>query len=88
MRVLLKDSPRGPEFIGACLNAAADMALAFVGEPDEKVCAHLEATLMKTLPAQLEKHFDAETSALITQAMVKAILGQKHELESRGFGIA
>jgi len=89
MKVLLKDAKGGKGFIAACLEAVDDAALAFVGEPDAKIMAHLEATLMRELPPRLAAQgFDADTAALIARAMVKAIIGQKHELESNGLGIA
>ena len=41
-KTTLGNAPGGQEFIERCTAAIRDMALAFVGEPDAKVIAHLE----------------------------------------------
>ena len=85
----LGEIPGAEKFIESLVSSAADMALAFVGEPDEKVRAHLEQTLGKTLSAKLaEKGLGLDTAAAMTEALIGAVIGHKHELEAKGGGNA
>jgi len=85
---MLKDIPGGQEFIASLLSSAADMALAFVGEPDEAVRSHLAATLGKDLPSKLAGHLGTEGADAITEALIGAVMGHKHDLEAKGGGRA
>jgi hypothetical protein len=70
------------------VSAAADMALAFVGEPDERDRAHLAHGIGKTLAEKLAEHLGAEAAAAFTEALIAAVMRPKHELESKGGGSA
>lgn len=86
--MMLKDEDGGAEFINSCIEVASDLALGFVGEPDERVRIHLEQTVGKGLAARIEEHFGAETAVAIAEALIKAVMGHKHELEAKGAGSA
>ena len=79
--------PEVARFVERCVKAAADMALAFMGEPDAKVHAHLEQG-RESLTTKLAAELGAETAAAIVDALIKAVLAQKHELEAKGAGNA
>ena len=68
-------------------NTPADMALAFAGEPDGPVLAHLHAT-RGPWEAELSEQIGAENAAEIVDTMIKATMGHKHTLEAMGGGNA
>jgi hypothetical protein len=45
-------------------------------------------TGLERLPTILSEHLGTETAAAITEALIKAVMGQKHELEAKGAGSA
>jgi 7-keto-8-aminopelargonate synthetase-like enzyme len=71
------------EFIDRCVAAAADLALYFVGAPDEQMLAFLHQT-RTNLEAELAETFGADGAALMAQAFVAAVIGHKRELEAGG----
>jgi hypothetical protein len=81
MQISLKDAEGGPEFIDRCTRAVEDMALAFAGEPDERVIEHLNATKQK-FESELAAVIGIEAAARIVSKMISAILGEKRRLES------
>jgi hypothetical protein len=86
-KIALGRTPAGQVFIRRVLAAIADMALAFAGEPDEKVRAHLEQG-REDFTAKLAEQLGVETAAAIVDAMFKAVIGRKRELEAKGGGNA
>lgn len=58
-KMRLADIAGGPEFIERCIDAIRDMALAFVGEPDTSVLAHLEHK-RKSFAAELADEIGTE----------------------------
>ena len=81
MMIELKDAEGGPEFIDRCTRAVESMALAFAGEPDEKVIEHLNATKQK-FEDELAEVIGIEAAARIVDRMILTILGEKRRLES------
>ena len=79
----LADIEGGPEFIERCAGAVREMALAFVGEPDAKVLAHLEQE-RKNFTSDLAAEIGTEAAAVVVDAMIGAVIGHKHELEAKG----
>jgi hypothetical protein len=79
--IMLKDAPGGPEFIERSTKAAADIALAFVGEPDEKVRAALEQSRTR-LQAELAPQIGAEAAEQVAGALVTAVVSRKAELDA------
>jgi hypothetical protein len=72
-------------FVSSCVSSAADLALFFVGEPDEKVRSALLQT-RANLQVQLAEQFDPDIAAQIAEAFVKAVAGRKAEIEAAGVG--
>jgi hypothetical protein len=69
------------EFAERCAAAAADLALAFAGQPDEKVKRSLEQ-MAANLRTELTKEFSAEVDvARVVGLFVEAILARKREIE-------
>ncbi len=62
-----------------------DLALFFVGEPEEKMLATLQQT-RANLQAQLAQQFGPDIAAQIAAAFVKALIGRKAEIEAAGVG--
>ena len=87
MKIMLKDAPGGERLISRLRDAAADLALFFAGEPDEKVLAAL-GQARKNLEHDLADTLGAEMAAQIAESFCGAVLGHKHELESEGGGSA
>ena len=87
MKMTLADTPGGKEFIARCVAAVEEMALSFVGEPDDRVAASLEVC-RQNLTQQLAAEIGAENAAAVADAMVKAVMGQKAYLESLQAGQA
>jgi hypothetical protein len=85
--IQLQDARGGAELIRSLVAAASDMGLAFAGEPDDKVRAHLDQSCV-----EMERGLAAElgpTAAGQIVAMLKrAVLAQKAELELRPWGRA
>ena len=77
----LNDLPGGPAFVNRCVAVIADMALAFAGEPDDRVLAHLHGT-KKHFEDELATQLGAENAAAVVDAMISATMARKHELES------
>jgi hypothetical protein len=86
-KVLFRDLPGGPEFIQRCIAAAADMSLAFSGEPDDKVLAHLHAT-RDHFEAKLAGEIGADNAATVVDTLIKVVMAQKRKLEAGATGSA
>jgi hypothetical protein len=84
---MLKDAPGGRQFIDTCLASIADVALAFTGEPDERVLASLEE-MKENLARGLAETLGPDAAAKIAEAFVGTVMGEKHRLEAGGRGIA
>jgi hypothetical protein len=68
-------------FIERIVSAAADLALAFAGEPTDKVMACLNET-RENLKRDLAPQLGAEIAEAIAGAFTKAVLAQKAEIEA------
>ena len=70
------------EFAQRCAAAAADLALAFAGQPDEKVTQSLEQ-MAANLHAALTKEFSASVDVpRVVELFIDAILVRKREIEA------
>ena len=82
-KVLLRDAPGGPELINRLRDEAANLALFFVGEPEEKMLAALEQT-RRNLEAEIAPILGAEMAAEIATGFVGAVVGRRREIEAAG----
>jgi hypothetical protein len=71
------------EFIDRCVTAAADLALYFVGAPDEQMLASLHQT-RANLETDLAETFGAEVATAIAEAFVATVIRRRRELEAAG----
>ena len=71
------------QFIERCVAAAADLALYFVGAPDEQMLASLQQT-RTNLETELTEMFGAEVATIVAQAFVSAVVGHRREIEGAG----
>jgi hypothetical protein len=70
------------EFAERCAAAAADLALAFAGQPDEKVKRPLEQ-MAANLRTELTKEFSADVDVpRVVELFVDAVLVRKREIET------
>jgi hypothetical protein len=74
------------EFVDSAIASAADVALAFAGEPKSKVRAALECS-RANLESELSPLFGAEIAAQIAEKFVIAVINRMREIEA-GFGSA
>jgi hypothetical protein len=82
-KVLLADAPGGPEFIGRLRDEAANLALFFLNEPEEKMLAALEQT-RSNLEAEIAPILGAEMAAAIAAAFVTVVARHRREIEAGG----
>jgi hypothetical protein len=69
------------QFAERCAAVAADLALAFAGQPDEKVTQSL-AQMRTNLQAELANVFDASVDIpKVVDLFIDAILARKREIE-------
>jgi len=69
------------EFAERCAAVAADLALAFAGQPDEKVSQSL-AQMRTNLQTELANVFDASVDVpKVVDLFIDAILARKREIE-------
>ncbi len=87
MTVMLKDAPGADELIKRLVAASGDMGLAFAGEPDDRVSAHLDRALV-TMQRGLADELGATMAAKIVTALKHAVMLRKAELERRPRGRA
>jgi hypothetical protein len=74
------------EFAERCGAVAAELALFYAGEPDEKV-ALLLAALRTNIQAELAKIFAAGADIpAAVDLFIEAILSHKHEIEASALG--
>jgi len=72
------------EFAQRCAAAAADLALAFAGQPDEKVTQSL-AQMRTNLQTELANVFAADVDVpRVVDLFVDAILARKREMSETG----
>jgi 7-keto-8-aminopelargonate synthetase-like enzyme len=71
------------EFVERCVAAAADLALFFVGAPENEMLVSLHE-VRANLEAELAEAFGAEVAALMAQAFVAAVVGRRREIEAAG----
>jgi K+-sensing histidine kinase KdpD len=71
------------EFAERCAAAAADLALFFVGAPDEQMLASLQQTRIN-LETELSETFGAEVATAIAQAFVATVIRHRREIEAAG----
>lgn len=83
MTVPLAETPDGPEFIDRCVAAAADLALFFIGRPEEEMLVSLHQ-VRTNLEAQLAETFGPEVARLFAQAFVAAVAGHRREIDAAG----
>jgi hypothetical protein len=81
MKMLLRDAPGAREFINNAIDAAETIAITMVGQPDEKVLAHLEIT-RADLARDLALEIGAETAAEFADIFCRAVMGEKREREA------
>jgi hypothetical protein len=72
-----------PEFVDRSVAAAADLALFFVGQPEEKMLATLRQT-RANLEAELSELWGADVAALYAEAFVAAVARHRREIEAAG----
>jgi ABC-type cobalamin transport system permease subunit len=72
-----------PEFVGRLCDQAANLALFFVGEPEEKMLAALEQT-RRNIEAEIAPILGAEMAAAIATGFVGAVVGHRREIEAAG----
>ena len=74
------------EFAERCAAVAADLALAFAGQPDEKVTQSL-AQMRTNLQTELANVFDASVDVpKVVDLFIDAILVRKREIEATAAG--
>jgi hypothetical protein len=71
------------QFIDRCVAAAADLALFFVGAPDEQMLASLHQT-RTNLETELSETFGADVAALIAETFCATVIRRRRELEAAG----
>jgi predicted DNA-binding ArsR family transcriptional regulator len=71
------------EFAELCAAAAADLALAFAHESDDKVAASL-AAMRADLEAKLTKVFEVADAAAVAEMFVAAVVARRREIEAAG----
>ena len=67
------------EFAERCVAAAADLALYFVGAPDEQMLASLHQT-RTNLETELAETFGAEVATAIAEAFVATVIRHRREI--------
>lgn len=80
--ITLKDAPVGAEFVMRATEAAADLALFFVGEPDDKMEAALEQT-RENLARNLAETLGAKNAERFASAFVSTVAGHRAKIEAR-----
>ncbi|SIO50142.1 hypothetical protein SAMN05443247_06644 [Bradyrhizobium erythrophlei] len=71
------------EFVQRCVAAANELALLYVGEPEEKMLAALHQA-RANLEAKLAELFGPDVAAMMAEAFVAAVIGRKREIEAAG----
>jgi hypothetical protein len=70
------------EFAQRCAAVAADLALAFAGQPDEQVTQSLDQ-MRTNLQTELENVFDASVDVpRVVELFIDAVLVRKREIEA------
>jgi hypothetical protein len=80
VKIKLGDAPGAADLVARLVAATSDMALAFVGEPDEKVRAHLERR-RDGFERKLAEEIGAGTAREIVPVLFGAVLAEKARLE-------
>ena len=80
-RITLSNTLEGREFINRLRDEAANLALFFLNEPEEKMLSSLEQT-RSNLEAEIATILGAELAAAIAEAFVGAVAGHRREMES------
>jgi hypothetical protein len=71
------------DFIDRSVAAAADLALFFVGVPENEMLLSLYH-VRANLEVELAEAFGPEVAALVAQAFVAAVVGRCREIEAAG----
>jgi hypothetical protein len=82
-RIRLGDTLEGRAFVYRLRDQAANLALFFAGEPEEKMLAALEQT-RRNLEAEIAPMLGAEMAAAISTGFVGAVVGCRREIEAAG----
>jgi hypothetical protein len=82
-RIPLGDTVEGRAFVRRLRDEATNLALFFVGEPEEKMMAALERA-GRNLEAEFATILGAERGAEIAKAFVGAVVAIRRELEAAG----
>jgi hypothetical protein len=82
-RISLGDTLEGRAFVRRLRDEATNLALFFVGEPEEKMLAALEQT-RRNLEAEIAPILGAEMAAVIATAFVRAVVAWRREIEALG----
>ena len=76
MTTMIKDAPGGAELIRTLVATASDMGLAFAGEPDDKVRAHLDRALVN-MQRGIANELGPNAASQIVAALKRAVMAQK-----------
>jgi hypothetical protein len=71
------------EFVERSVAAAADLALLFVGVPDQEMTQELHR-VRSNLEVELAGPFGPDVAASIAQEFVKAVVGRRQEIDDAG----
>ena len=82
MSKILRDARGGQAFIERCTAAAADLALFFVGQPEEKMIQSLHE-VRANLETDLAETFSADIAGMIAAAFVDAVVCRRREIEGK-----
>jgi hypothetical protein len=84
----LEALPGGPQFVACCEHAVASTGLAFAGEPDDKVLAHLESGRPNFEADLLDIGAPPYLAAKFCDVFIAAVMSRKAEIEAMPRGWA
>ena len=82
-RIALGDTLEGRAFVRRLRDEATNLALFFVGEPEEKMLAALERT-RRNLQTEITPILGAEMAAVIAEGFVRSVVDYRCEIEAAG----
>jgi hypothetical protein len=83
MTVLLKDTPGGAQLIADLTEAIEKLALLYSGTPDDAAREHLQSYIDRIEPS-IFAAVGADTAAKMLDVFRRAVMGEKHRIESSG----
>jgi hypothetical protein len=87
MTTLLGDAPGGAALIDSLTDAVRTLALLYANTPDARALPHLQSYIDAIEPSLVEA-VGPDKAQVILNALRRAVMGYKHELESKGGGNA